>query len=138
MVAAVEASVARAPSSHWAESSLFLAGNYYWVQLDRDRATGYYQRLEEQFPVAADAGAAQWRESWTAVLKRDPQAAALLEKHLRRFPGSIYTPDALYWLGRLAEDAGVPRSWRATIMKSSWSAIRKTISRRWRSPICAG
>ena len=24
---------------------LFLAGNYYWVQLDRDRASGYYKRL---------------------------------------------------------------------------------------------
>ena len=50
MVAAVEGVVSRAPSSHWAESALFSAGNYYWVQLDRDRAAGYYKRLEENFP----------------------------------------------------------------------------------------
>lgn len=106
MVAAVEAAVARAPTSHWAEAALFLAGNYYWVQLERDRASGYYQRLEEQFPLAPEVTAAQWRVAWTAVLKRDPAAADLLEKHLERFPGSPYTPDGIYWLGRLAEEAG--------------------------------
>ena len=106
MAAAVEATVARNPTSHWAESALFLAGNYYWVQLDRDRAVTYYQRLAEQFPSSSYAGAAQWRVAWTAVLKRAPQAADLLTQHLRRFPGSPFTPDALYWLGRLAEEAG--------------------------------
>jgi soluble lytic murein transglycosylase len=96
MVAAVEA------------SALFLAGNYYWVQLDRERSASYYKRVEENFPTAPDAGAAQWRVAWTAVLKRRPESAELLEQHLRRFPGSSYTADALYWLGRLAEEAGVP------------------------------
>jgi soluble lytic murein transglycosylase len=107
MVAAVEAAAMRAPSSRGAESALFLAGNYYWVQLDRERASGYYRRVEENFPTAPDAAAAQWRVAWTAVLKRQPDSAELLEQHLRRFPGSSYTPDALYWLGRLAEEAGI-------------------------------
>jgi soluble lytic murein transglycosylase len=107
MVAAVEGVVSRAPSSHWAESALFLAGNYYWVQLDRDRASSYYKRLEENFPTSTNAPAAQWRVAWSAVLKRQPEAAVMLQDHLRRFPGSTYTPDALYWLGRLAEEAGV-------------------------------
>jgi soluble lytic murein transglycosylase len=107
MVAAVETVVSRAPASHWAESALFLAGNYYWVQLDRDRAASYYKRLEENFPMSTNAPAAHWRVAWSAVLKRQPESAAMLEEHLRRFPGSTYAPDALYWLGRLAEDAGV-------------------------------
>jgi len=107
MVAAIEGVVSRAPSSHWAESALFLAGNYYWVQLDRDRAASYYKRLEEDFPTSTNAPAAQWRVAWAAVLKRQPEGAVLLQDHLRRFPGSPYTPDALYWLGRLAEEAGV-------------------------------
>jgi soluble lytic murein transglycosylase len=106
MIAAIEAVLLRAPSSHWAESALFLAGNYYWVQLDRDRATNYYKRLEENFPTSPNATAAQWRVAWAMVLKRQPEAAAALQDHLRRFPGSPYTPDALYWLGRLAEEAG--------------------------------
>jgi soluble lytic murein transglycosylase len=106
LVAAVEAAVSRAPTSRWAEASLLLAGNYYWVQFDRDRAAGYYKRLEENFPTAPDASAAQWRVAWVGVLKRQTDATELLADHLRRFPGSTFTPDALYWLGRLAEEAG--------------------------------
>ncbi len=105
MIAAVEAVVTRAPESHWAESALFLAGNYYWVQLDRDRAASYYKRIADSFPSAPDAIAAQWRVAWTDVLKRQPDCVDLLKEHLRRFPGSPYTSDALYWLGRLSEEA---------------------------------
>jgi soluble lytic murein transglycosylase len=106
MIAAVEAAAARAPTSHWAEAALFLAGNYFWVQLDRDRASSYYKRVMENFTAAADATAAQWRVAWAAVLKRQPEAAEFLADHLRRFPGSQFTPDSLYWLGRLAEESG--------------------------------
>ncbi len=102
---AVNAAVSRAPSSVWADDALFLAGNYYWVKLDRDQASGFYWRDEQQFPTSLHAAPAQWRVAWTAVLKRDPKAADLLTEHLRRFPGSAFTPDALYWLGRLAEEA---------------------------------
>jgi soluble lytic murein transglycosylase len=108
MTAAVEAAVSRAPESSSAESALFLAGNYYWVQLDRDRAASYYKRVEENFPTAADATAAQWRVAWTAVLKRQPDSAEMLKEHLHHFRGSPYTSDALYWLGRLAEEAKEP------------------------------
>lgn len=108
MIAAVESAVSRAPSSHWTEAALFLAGNFYWVQLARDQASTYYKRVEEQFPDSADADNAHWRVTWTAVLKRDPDGAKLLQEHLRRFPGSQYTPDTLYWLGRLAEEAKTP------------------------------
>lgn len=101
----VATATSRAPSSRWADESLFLAGNYYWVKLDRDRASSYYQREEEQFPTSTHAAPAQWRVAWTAVLKRAPNAASLISEHLRRFPGSAFTPDALYWLGRLAEEA---------------------------------
>lgn len=106
MAAAVESAVSRAPASHWAEAALFLAGNFYWVQLDRDRAAGFYKRLVDNFPTSPDATPAQWRFTWVAVLKRQQDAADLLAQHLRQFPGSQFTPDALYWLGRLAEEAG--------------------------------
>jgi soluble lytic murein transglycosylase len=117
MAAAVEAVASRAPSSGWAEAALFLAGNYYWVQLDRDRAASYYARVAEQFPTAPDADAAHWRVAWVAVLKRQPEAAKLVEDHIRRFPGSPFTPDALYWLGRLSEEAGVAPLARAYYAK---------------------
>jgi soluble lytic murein transglycosylase len=106
MAAAVEGAVSRAPQSKWAEMALMVAGNEYWVELDREHASSYYKRLEENFPTAPDAVPAQWRVAWAAVLKRDPDAAQLLAEHIRRFPNSLYIPDALYWLGRLAEEAG--------------------------------
>jgi soluble lytic murein transglycosylase len=114
MAAAIESAAARAPASRWTESALFLGGNYYWVQLDRDRAAAYYKRLSDNFPTSAEALPAQWRVAWTAVLKRQPEAVADLAEHLRRFPGSQFTPDALYWLGRLAEEShntGLARSY---------------------------
>ncbi len=117
MAAAVEAAATRAPSSRWAEASLFLAGNYYWVQLDRDRAAGYYKRLADNFPRIADATPSQWRVAWTAVLERKPAASELLAQHLWRYPGSPFTPDAVYWLGRLAEEAGKPALARAYYAK---------------------
>jgi soluble lytic murein transglycosylase len=106
MIAAVESAVARAPDSRWSESGLFLAGNYYWVQLDRERAASYYKRLSDNFPTVADALPAQWRVTWAAILKREPNASTYLAEHLRRFPGSPFSPDALYWLGRLSEESG--------------------------------
>ncbi|MGB8654522.1 MAG: transglycosylase SLT domain-containing protein [Candidatus Acidiferrales bacterium] len=105
MVAAAEATASHAPSSAWTEAALFATGNYFWVQLDRDRASAYYRRVADGFSSSPDATPAQWRVAWTAVLQRAPDASELLTEHLRRFPGSIFTPDALYWLGRLAEES---------------------------------
>ena len=103
---AVDAAATRAPSSQWTDNALFLAGNYYWVKLDRDQASSYYHREEQQFPTSIHAAPAQWRVAWTAVLKRAPNSMDLLIEHLRRFSGSAFTADALYWLGRLSEEAG--------------------------------
>ena len=104
MLAAIESAAARAPGSAWTESALFLGGNYFWVKLDRDKAAAYYRRLAQSFPTSSDANTADWRAVWASVVKRDAGAANLLSQHLYRFPGSPYTSDALYWLGRLAEE----------------------------------
>jgi soluble lytic murein transglycosylase len=60
----------------------------------------------QQFPTGKNAQAAHWRLAWVGYLERRPEAAALLEEHLRRFPTSSYAVDALYWLGRAAERNG--------------------------------
>ena len=113
MVSAIDAAIARDPASRSTEAALFLGGNYYWVQLDRDRAVGYYKRLADNFPTATDATPAQWRVTWAAVLKRQSDASELLIDHVRRFPASPFAPDALYWLGRLAEESDNPALARA-------------------------
>ena len=58
-----------------------------------------------------------------------PKPPPDLTEHLRRFPGSQFTPDALYWLGRLAEEsrnAGLARSYYE---KLTGSLSHKIISR---------
>ena len=118
MIAAVESAVSRAPSSHWTEAALFLAGNYDWVQNSRAiRLPATTRESKEKFPDSPDADSAHWRVTWTAVLERQAGDAQLLQEHLRRFPGSQYTPDALYWLGRLAEEAQTPALARSYYQK---------------------
>jgi len=106
MLDAIVHAAARYPKSPWTEEALFAAGNYYLVALDRLQAVQYYRRVLEQFPAGANARVAHWRIAWTAYLERRAEAAQLIEEHLRRFPRSSNTPNALYWLGRLAERAG--------------------------------
>ena len=104
-----KAAAARAPASRWAASALFLAGNFYWVRLDRDRASSLLQAARGAIPELA-------RRRERAVARGVDGRAQARARRRRRccrsicaaFPGSPYTPDALYWLGRLAEEAGVP------------------------------
>ena len=106
MLEAVDQAGARAPHSLPAEQALFLGGNYYWVQLDLDRAAQYYRRLVDGSPNGQDAPVAHWRIAWQAYRERRAEAASLLEDHLRRFSNSPYIGDVLYWLGRIAERDG--------------------------------
>jgi soluble lytic murein transglycosylase len=132
MIGAVEAAARRAPTSHWAEAAFFLAGNYFWVQLDRERAVAYYKLVAENFPTAPDATPAQWRVTWAAVLKRQPETAGLLADHLRRFPGSPFTPDAIYWLGRLAEESG-----NAALARSYYGKLQQRFPQNYFQSIAA-
>ena len=118
MLAAIDLAIARVPQSRWAEEALFAAGNYYWVQLDRRRAASHYERVVAQFPAGRYVMQAHWRTAWVAYLEQRPEAATLLEEHLRRFPNMLYTENALYWLGRAAERNGKPDLARSYYLKS--------------------
>jgi soluble lytic murein transglycosylase len=106
MLALVEQLATAHPASTWTEQALFATGNYFWVNLDRDHAVAYYQRVASGFPAADDALTASWRLAWTAYLERKPEAAAQLEDFARHNSTSTYVPDALYWLGRAYERSG--------------------------------
>jgi len=118
MLAAIEQAVERAPRSRWAEEALFAAGNYFWILLDRARAASYYERLVARFPAGRNVISAHWRLTWVAYLDQRAEAGSLFEEHLRRFPGSLYTENALYWLGRVAERTGNPSLARSYYLKS--------------------
>jgi soluble lytic murein transglycosylase len=113
MLDAVEKAVARDPVGLWASQALFDAGNYYWVNLNRSRAAEFYRRAAEKSAGGKLAAAADWRAAWVAYLTGQAEAAQLLERHIEKFPGSPFVPDALYWLGRGAEQAKDPARARA-------------------------
>lgn len=105
------------PLSKWNEEGLMAAGNYYWVDLDRNQAASYYQKIVDNFPNGRYAFNAQWRVAWVAYLNRQPDASDKITAFLQRNPASGTTPDALYWLGRLAQRDGKAPEARAYFQK---------------------
>ncbi len=99
--------------------ALFLMGNYYWANLKRDQASDYYKRLLARQATGAEATIANWRIAWTAYLENQSDAAKLLLGHIQNYPDSPDVPDALYWLGRLAERSGDTGSASAYYEKAS-------------------
>jgi len=118
MLTAIETLAAKYPQSRWAEDALMAAGNYYWVQLDRSKALGYYQRVLDAFPSGKNAYNAEWRIAWVAYLERQPYAGDKLTVFLRKYPVSGGAVNALYWLGRDAERSGNPAHARSYYKKA--------------------
>jgi soluble lytic murein transglycosylase len=105
------------PLSKWNEEGLMSAGNYYWVELDRNKAASYYQKILDSFPNGKYAFNAEWRVAWVAYLNRQPDAADKITAFLLKYTSSGNTPDAVYWLGRAAERNGKISDARAFFQK---------------------
>jgi soluble lytic murein transglycosylase len=93
------------PVSKWNEDGLMAAGNYHWVELDREKAVVAYQRVLDSFPNGKNAFNCEWRIAWVAYLDRHPDADDRLTNFLLKYPVTSNSVDALYWLGRNAERA---------------------------------
>src|SRR5207302_10477458 len=102
MLSSIEQLVQKYPPSKWTEEALMAAGNYYWVDLDRGQAAKYYQRLLDAFPAGKYTFNCEWRLALVAYLKRPPHAADTFTAFLRRYPPAAKSPNALYWLCRIA------------------------------------
>ena len=94
------------PVSKWNEDGLMAAGNYHWVELEREKAAVAYQRVLDTFPNGKNAYNCEWRIAWVAYLNHQPDADDRLTNFLVKYPASANAVDALYWLGRDAERAG--------------------------------
>ena len=108
MLATINELAQKYPESKWTDDGLMAAGNYYWVNLDRDRAAAWYQRVLDAFPAGRNAYNAEWRVAWVAYLNRKSDADDRLREFLLKYPTSSNAVDALYWMGRDAERAGNP------------------------------
>jgi soluble lytic murein transglycosylase len=94
------------PVSKWNEDGLMAAGNYHWVQLEREKAAEAYQHVLDSFPNGRHAFNCEWRIAWVAYLDHQPDADERLTNFLLKNPTSSNAVDALYWLGRSSERAG--------------------------------
>ncbi|MGB7466630.1 MAG: transglycosylase SLT domain-containing protein, partial [Candidatus Acidiferrum sp.] len=119
MLTAIENLAEKYPKSHWTDEALMAAGNYYWVQLERPKAIGYYQRILDSYPAGKNAYNAEWRIAWLAYLEHQPYAGDKITVFLRKYPLSGGADNALYWLGREAERSGNPAHARAFYRKAS-------------------
>lgn len=72
-----------------------------------------YRACYMDFPSAPQAPECSWRYAWSRHIRRRPDAPALMQEHIRRYPASDDTAGALYFLGRRAETAGKPDEARA-------------------------
>jgi peptidoglycan lytic transglycosylase len=81
-----------------------LAGRY----LLTNRVDDYeplYSAAGKSFPAEPRASAAHWRYVWAGYIRRRPDAGDRLREHLRLFGSQSTAAAALYFLGRLEEDA---------------------------------
>ncbi|MBZ5529308.1 MAG: transglycosylase SLT domain-containing protein [Acidobacteriia bacterium] len=119
MLAALEDLRTKYPASRWVEDALMMEANFYWVQLYRERAAEYYRRIVENHPDSSLAATAAWRIIWVEYLKRNPATSGLMEAYLDKYPGSPYTVNAIYWMGRCAEREGNPEHARSFYNKAA-------------------
>jgi soluble lytic murein transglycosylase len=108
MFAALNTLAQNYPVSKWNEDGLMAAGNYHWVELEREKAVVAYQRVLDSFPGGKNAYNCEWRIAWVAFLNRQPDADDRLTTFLLKYSVSANAVDALYWLGRNAERQGNP------------------------------
>ena len=96
----------RYPQSPWRLKALYSAGNRYLLTNRSDQYVPLYRACYESFPDQPQGDYCHWKVTWNAYLQRRPEAVEMLRDHLAKFPGSERSSAALYFLGRLAENAG--------------------------------
>jgi soluble lytic murein transglycosylase len=93
------------PASPWRLQALVSAANRYLTENQMDAYEPLYRACYESFPKDSEAAVCHWKVTWGHYLRRRSDAADLLRAHLRLFPAAESASAALYFLGRLAEDA---------------------------------
>ena len=94
------------PTSPWFEQTLLTAGNMYLLKKDYDHAIDFYRELDQRFPTGRLGHYAHWKASWLSLRQgRTEDAKQGFEEQISKYPDSAEIPAALYWRGRLAEDA---------------------------------
>jgi peptidoglycan lytic transglycosylase len=95
------------PKSEPYSEALTRIANFYRRESDWTAAKPYYEILANSFANSTEADDARWQLGWIAYLEHhDDAARAAFASYVSRNPAARHVPDALYWLGRLAESGG--------------------------------
>ena len=101
------------PDSPWYAQGLYSAASDYLERGNVNLAAALYRNVAGAFPNLPLGEDAAWRAAWLAYFKgASADARAALLDYIERYPSSLRTAGALYFLGRLAEDLGDPREAR--------------------------
>jgi soluble lytic murein transglycosylase len=93
------------PTSPWRLKAVVAVANHYLVLNQMEQYEPLFRACYESFPQDPQAAVCHWKVVWGHYLRRRPEAVDLLRAHLRLFPAAESASAALYFLGRLAEDA---------------------------------
>jgi soluble lytic murein transglycosylase len=101
---------AKYPKSPWRLQALVSAANQYLLDNDSQKYEPLYRACYESFTGETRGGYCHWKVTWSAYLRRAPEAAEMFRTHLLTFPGSEKASAALYYLGRISEEQRDPAS----------------------------
>jgi soluble lytic murein transglycosylase len=113
------------PRSRWRLEALVSWGNHFLLSNDRDAYEPWYRACVDEFPEEPLAAYCHWKLVWSAWIRREANAQALMKEHLTRFPDSDKAGAALYFLGRYSDVIQrFPLSFYATLARKKAPAIK--------------
>jgi soluble lytic murein transglycosylase len=107
-----------APDSTWMTEALMSAGNMYMLRRDYETAIPFYAEIYQRQKNGKQAPFTHWKTAWlTYRMGKKDDAKRLFEEQLSMYPNSAEVPNAIYWLGRMAESEGDKKLARAYYQK---------------------
>jgi soluble lytic murein transglycosylase len=91
--------------SNWRLQALLAAANRYAIDRQPGAAQPLYRACFDSFPEDTQAPGCHWKYIWQNYLDSRQSARDAFLDHLRRYPASEKAPAALYFLGRIAQNA---------------------------------
>ena len=100
--------------SYWRLQALLAASNRYAIDRQSGAAQPLYRACFDSFPDDPQAPGCHWKYVWQNYLDARASARDAFLDHLRRYPNSDKASAALYFLGRIAQNAhdySAARAW---------------------------
>ncbi len=98
-------------ASPWLEEALYAVATFELVKNGIEKAAPYYDELSKRFPNGKYAAQSHWKVAWARYRAGDYDSAGyLMNEQVKTYPGSVLTPAALYWSGRIAEPSSATAS----------------------------